>query len=365
MSRIVSVNTEHIHTQLADSEFVTTYGKEPTTRNHIIVMIESDCGVTGIGEACPLPFTEDDDPIKIKNHIDRVLSPFLIGKNPVDQDVFSRLTDKFPEVGGTARTGVDIALHDLTGKIRGVSLYEILGGRVRDEVEIAAVLGIGTPNSIANEAAEQIAQGMRSVKIKVGLDVDHDIETLKSVRERLGDSARIRADANTGYNFNQAQKFLKVAEQLNLEYLEQPLATDDYEGFSRLRKESNVHLLADESLYTYEDAMKLVESEAVDFFGIKLIKHGGIFQSKRIARLAEENGIECVMISPWETQIGVSAAVHLVLSGSNFNHPHELAPGSLRDDPFCGLHEKTGAYQAPTGKGLSIVYCQKHENPKP
>ncbi|MHA1943884.1 MAG: hypothetical protein ACW96M_05750, partial [Candidatus Thorarchaeota archaeon] len=69
----------------------------------------------------------------------------------------------------------------------------------------------------------------------------------------------------------------------------------------------------------------------------------------------EDNDIECVIISPWETQIGGSAAVHLVLSGSNFNHPHEIAPGSLRDDPFKGLVEDNGVYIPPKGVGLGIT----------
>ncbi|MFW9925600.1 MAG: mandelate racemase/muconate lactonizing enzyme family protein [Candidatus Thorarchaeota archaeon] len=354
MSKIVSVKTEQIQTMLAGNDFITTYGKEPTTRYHVIVRIESDNGVFGTGEACPLPFTEDDDPIQIQNQIDNQLGPFLIDRDPFDKGVLEDLTNQFPDVGGTARAGVDLALYDLVGKIREVPVYEYLGGLVRESVEIAAVLGIGSPECIANEALEEIEQGMKSVKIKVGLDVDRDIETLKIVRERVGDSARIRADANTGYTINQAQRFLEVAEEMNLEYLEQPLATNDYEGFSRLREESSVPLMADESLYTYEDALKLIEYEAVDLFGMKLIKHGGIFQAGRIAKLAEESGIECVMISPWETQIGVSAAVHLILSGSNFNHPHELAPGSLRDDPFKGLEVDNGIYLPPKGMGLGV-----------
>jgi len=216
------------------------------------------------------------------------------------------------------------------------------------------VLGIGTPQSIADEALHQLSQGMKSVKIKVGLSVERDIETLKLVRETVGESAKIRADANTGYSVKQALKVLKASEELNLEYLEQPLAVDDYEGFSQLRKSSSVPIMADESLYTYEDAQTLIDNVAVDFFGLKLIKHGGIYQTKRIAKLAEENDIECVIISPWETQIGVSAAVQLVLSGSNFNHPHELGPGSLKDDPFHGLVENNGLYLPPKGAGLGI-----------
>ena len=352
--RITSVGTEHIETHLADEGFTTTYGEEPSIRHHVIVKITSENGVVGIGEACPLPFTADDDPVQIKDEIDSQLAPFLIGKDPFNQEVFRELTDQFPYVGGTARTGVDLALYDLAGKIQSVPVFQILGGLYREHVEIAAVLGIGTPQSIADEAAFELNQGKKSVKIKVGLDVERDIETLKLVRETVGESAKIRADANTGYSVNQALEVLKASEELNLEYLEQPLAADDYEGFNQLRKASSIPIMADESVYTFEDAQKLIEHEAVDFLGLKLIKHGGIYQTKRIAKLAEENDIECVIISPWETQIGVSAAVHLVLSGSNFNHPHEIAPGSLRDDPFQGLIVENGRYLPSFAPGLGI-----------
>ncbi|MFW9870371.1 MAG: mandelate racemase/muconate lactonizing enzyme family protein [Candidatus Thorarchaeota archaeon] len=364
MSKIVSVKTKQIQTKLAGNDFITTYGKEPTTRHHVIVSIESDNGVVGVGEACPLPFTFDDDPDKIRREIDHQLAPNLIGKNPFDMNVYQNLTDKFPTVGGTARTGVDLALYDLMGKIRGVPVFELLGGQAQECVEIASVLGIGASETIAEAAVQQLQSGMRAVKIKVGLNVEKDVETLRLVREAVGKSAKIRADANTGYTVPEALQFLRVAEEMNLEYLEQPLPIENLQGFAQLQRKTSVPLMADESVYTYEDAKKLIEYDAVNLFGLKLIKHGGIFQTKRIAVLAEEYGIECVMISPWETQIGVSAAVHIVLSGSNFNHPHELAPGSLRDDPFCGLHELTGAYQAPTGTGLCIVPCHRQQNPK-
>lgn len=353
--RIASIRTQPIETHLADEGFRTTYGKEPSVRHHVIVKISTDNGTTGVGESCPLPFTADDDPVKIRNEIDGQLAPFLIGKNPFNQDIFRELTSKFPDVGGTARTGVDLALYDLAGKLRSVPVYQILGGLCREHVEIAAVLGIGTPQTIADDALHKLSQGMKSVKIKVGLDVARDIETLKLVRETVGESAKIRADANTGYSVKQALRVLTAFEDLNLEYLEQPLSVDNLEGLGQIRKSSSVPIMADESLQTYDDALKLIRHEAVDFFGLKLIKHGGIYQTKRIAELAKENDIECVIISPWETQIGVSAAVHLVLSGLNFNHPHEIGPGSLKDDPFQGLVEDNGKYLVPNGAGLGVV----------
>ena len=150
--RITSVRTESIETHLANEGFTTTYGEEPTTRHHVIVKITSENEVTGIGEACPLPFTADDDPVQIRDEIDGQLAPFLIGKDPFDQEVFRELTEQFQSVGGTARTGVDLALYDLAGKIQSIPVYQLLGGLVREHVEIAAVLGIGTPQSIADEA---------------------------------------------------------------------------------------------------------------------------------------------------------------------------------------------------------------------
>jgi L-alanine-DL-glutamate epimerase-like enolase superfamily enzyme len=354
MSRIESVTTEHIHTHLAGDDFVTTYGKEPTIRHHIIVKIKSIDGLVGIGEACPLPFTLDDDPGRIRHEIEDVLTPFLIGKDALDPIVFAELTSRFPNLGGTARTGVDLALYDLVGKIRNLPVYDLLGDRHRKRVEIAGVLGMGTPESIAREAAYQFSRGMRSVKIKVGLDVERDVETLRLVRNIVGYSAKIRADANAGYSMQQAMKAIQEFHKLDLEYLEQPLAPDNYEGMSQLRKAGNVPIMADESLYSYADAQKLIRYDAADFFGLKLIKHGGIYQSRRIAQLAEENDIECVIISPWETQIGISGGIHLAVASSNFNHAHEIAAGSLEDDPFFGLEEHLGEYRLPHGPGLGI-----------
>jgi L-alanine-DL-glutamate epimerase-like enolase superfamily enzyme len=322
----------------------------------VIVWITADNGVTGIGEACPLPFTADDDFNHIKRVIDEDLGPSLIGKNPFDFDLLDKELDGYPLAGGTARTGVDIALHDLAGKIREVPLYEVLGGLSRERVELAKVLGMGTPNEIAEKALQSIEQGAKAIKIKVGIEPDQDIETLKRVRDAVGDLVGIRADANTGYSLKTALHVLRKTANLDLEYLEQPLAAEDHEGLGQLRKQSSIPIMADESLYTIDDARSLIRHKAADFFGLKLIKHGGIYKTKRIASLAEEYDIECVVISPWETQIGVSAGVHIVLSGSNFNHPHEIGTKELADDPVRGLVEDTGIIQSPRGPGLGVIF---------
>ncbi|MFW9803769.1 MAG: mandelate racemase/muconate lactonizing enzyme family protein [Candidatus Thorarchaeota archaeon] len=355
MVSIASFRTRLVRTHLA-GEFVTTYGSEPTTRHHVMVWITADNGITGIGEACPLPFTADDDFNHIKRVIDQDLGPSMIGKNPFDFDLLNENLDEYPLAGGTARAGVDIALHDLAGKLRGVPIYQILGGLSRDHVDLAKVLGIGNPAEIAKMALQEVEQGAKAIKIKVGIEPAQDIETLKLVRDVVGDSVGIRADANTGYSVETALKVLRRTENIDLEYLEQPVAADDYDGLSQIRQESGTPIMADESLYTIKDAESLIGHESVDFFGLKLIKHGGIYRANQIASLAEEHGIECVVISPWETQIGVSAAVHLVLSGSNFNHPHEIGTQELADDPIQGLVEDQGTILRPVRPGLGVDF---------
>jgi L-alanine-DL-glutamate epimerase-like enolase superfamily enzyme len=354
MAIIDSVRTRLVQTHLA-SDFMTTYGSEPTIRHHVIVWITAD-GVTGIGEACPLPFTADDDFNQIKRVIDQDLGPTLVGENLFDLDYLDEKLNQYPLAGGTARAGIDIALHDLAGKLRSVPLYRMLGGLSRERVELAKVLGIGSPSEIAKKALLNIKHGAKAIKIKVGIEPDQDIETLRQVRDVVGGSVKIRADANTGYSVQTALKVLRATESVDLEYLEQPVAADDHDGLNQIRKQSSTPIMADESLHTLKDAESLIQQEAVDFFGLKLIKHGGIYKARQISSLAEEHGIECVVISPWETQIGVSAGVHLILSGSNFNHPHEIGTKELADDPARGLVEAEGTIFPPVGKGLGVTF---------
>ncbi|UCE10857.1 MAG: hypothetical protein JSW61_02720 [Candidatus Thorarchaeota archaeon] len=356
MPRIVSVSTEIARTRLVNEDFVTTYGREPVVRFHVIVRVKSDTGIIGIGEACPLPFTPDDDHERIRHAIDNDLGPLLVGEDPFDLGAIHGKMNRIPLPGKTALAGIDIAVYDLIGKTRGVPVYEILGGTKRESVEVASALGIGSLSFIVKSAEEKLAKGAKAIKIKVGIDIDKDIETMKAVRDAVGDLIKIRADANTGYSLKAATRVLRAAERIGLEYLEQPLAANDYDGLAHLRKNSSVPIMADESLQTVEDARRLIEHEAVDLFGLKLIKHGGIYPTRTISTLAEENGIECVLISPWETQIGVAAGVHLIISSSNFNHPHETGIRELKNDPIQGLKEEMGIIQPPTGSGLGVSF---------
>jgi len=356
MSKIVSVKTKILETHSVNEDFVTSYGPEPTIKYHVMVQLTSNDGISGVGEACPLPDFSGETHDTIQKMIDKYYTPLILDKDPFDLELIHKEFEyKYP-YNNAAKAAIDMALYDLLGKTLDVPVYRLLGGLCRTHVEVGAALGIGKPSIVAHRAARYVEQGAKAVKLKVGINVKQDIDTVKAVRDTIGEGIHIRIDANAGYTVKEAMKVLTRTETFDVEYFEQPIAAWDREGLSLLRKSSSTPIMVDESICTIGDAVELIRSEAADFFGLKLIKHGGIYKTKKIAILAEANGIECVVISPWETQIGQAAGIHLILSCSNFNHPNDLGTDGLKDDPTRGLQEERGIISVPTDPGLGVSY---------
>ncbi|MHA1993267.1 MAG: mandelate racemase/muconate lactonizing enzyme family protein [Candidatus Hodarchaeales archaeon] len=356
MSKIVEIETEYLATKLTDENFITTYGTEPSIKTHVIVRITSNDGFSGIGESCPLPDFSGETSDTIKLMIDKYYAHILLNKDPFNLEALHQELDRQFPANNSAKAAIDMALHDLVGKTLDVPVYKLLGGLCRTKVDTCEALGMGEPLVLAQKAEQFLKLGIKAVKLKVGVDLQKDIETVKTVRDIVGDDFNIRIDANEGYSLNTAVKVLKKIERWDIEYVEQPIAAWDYDGLNFLRKSVDIPIMVDESICTIVDAVKLIQSRAADLFGLKLIKHGGIFKTTKIATLAECNDIECVLISPWETQIGVAAALHIALSSPNFKHPQGIGLGALQDDPTSGLYQKQGALQIPSASGLGISY---------
>lgn len=356
MTKITAIQTDLLKTRLVDDEFITTYGAEPSVKHHVITKITSDAGLSGIGEACPLPDFTGETYDTIKLIIDKYYAPLLVGKDAFDLEQIHHELDFHYPANNAAKAAIDMALYDLIGKTLDIPAYKLLGGAYRHQVELGSSLGIGKPSTIAEKAQNLVIQGAKAIKLKVGLNSEQDIETVKAVRETLGDAIKIRIDANAGYSLKTAMKVLKKIERWDIDYAEQPITAWDHEGLKLMRKSTYIPIMVDESLCTIEDAAALIRRGAADLFGMKLIKHGGIYKAKKIVILAEANNIDCVMISPWETQIGQAAAVHLALASSNCNRPHDLGTKELKDDPTEGLQEEHGIIRAPTAAGLGVTY---------
>lgn len=321
-----------------------------------MVKIASNEDVSGVGEASLLPFFTGETPEGVKHVIDNYFTPRLIGQDPFDLGRIHHSMDRALPHNSSAKAAVDIALYDLAGKLTKLPVYKLLGGCYRDKVDLTWAIGIKDPQETARDAQVAIAKGFKAVKLKIGLNPRRDIEAVASVRDAIGTGDKIRVDANQGYTPQEAIATIRAIQKYEIEYVEQPIPAWNVKGLARIRNTVPVPILADESVHTLRDALNLIKEDAVDLFGIKLIKMGGLYNARKITVLAEANDIECVLISPWETRVGIAAGVHLAVASENTNHPHELDLISLKDDPAVGLRQENGIILLPKGPGLGINY---------
>jgi L-alanine-DL-glutamate epimerase-like enolase superfamily enzyme len=329
---IQSVEAKVIKTPFQLS-FKTTYGNFPDYQSHLIVKITDQDGYSGIGEASPLPFFTGETTDIMKIAVEKELGPAIIG-----MDLFS-----LEEIHGTmnnvlnpatgAKSAIDMALWDLKGKHLNTPVYKLFGGR-KKEIKVAYALGEDTPENMSELALNKVNEGFNTIKIKIGSDPEKDVEAVRKVRQAVGPSIKLRVDANQGYSVKTAIETIGKISEYSIEYIEQPVPGWNIDGLAEIRKQVHIPVMADESLHSIHDALQLVKKEAVDLFGIKLIKCAGLTHALKISHIAEAAGIKCVLISPWDTWLGTSAGCHLATLFSS-NYAQELVgPFYLSDDPF-------------------------------
>ena len=178
LTKINQVKTTILETHSSDTDFVTSYGPEPTIKYHVMVKIVSNEDVSGFGEASPLPDFSGETHDIIQSMIDKYYSPILIGKDPFDLElIHHEMNYKYP-ANHASKAAIDMALYDLCGKTLNIPVYQLLGGRCREQVEIGAALGIGTPSETAQKAKDYVNQGAKAIKLKVGINPKQDIQTV-------------------------------------------------------------------------------------------------------------------------------------------------------------------------------------------
>ncbi|MDB5622026.1 MAG: L-Ala-D/L-Glu epimerase, partial [Devosia sp.] len=312
--------------KLDNQTLATSYGANVTQREHVFVSITNEDGTTGYGEGSPLPHFSGERAREMRVVIEEVLGPVLVGLDPFDTEQAQQALDHgFPH-HSASKAALISALFDLQGKLAGLPVHALLAGKLKDSVQVGGAVGITDDAAVLARVDELWQRGIRTVKFKIGADVNRDIAVIRLLRERLPPELEIRADANAGFSFSQAQRFIGAVGDCRLQYLEQPLAPHDWKGLRRLRGEGTP-IAVDESLFGLHDAFGLLAEDAADVFIIKLIKVGGLHQARKIVGLAEAAGISCVVVSPYETSLGVAANLHLAAGSTAFSLAAELGVG--------------------------------------
>ena len=283
-----------------------------STRSTTLVRVETDEGITGIGSA-----SGNGELIEII--IAKVIKPLLVSMDPTDIDA---IWDKAYFRGGhkefgtrgigvVALSGVDIALWDILGKIRGLPLYQLLGGKRRDKVPVyATALYPEEPSQVARRARAFAERGFHGVKIKVGFDLDQDIRIVRAVREELGKNFIVMTDANQGYNVDVALKAADAFADCGAYWLEEPLFVEDIEGHAILREKGRTPIAVGENLHMRYAFENFILRGAVDFIQPDVARAGGISEIKKIAALAARHKVP-VSFHTWGDGVALAASVHL------------------------------------------------------
>ena len=288
-------------------------GTSRMSRN-IVLKIYTDEDYRGLGEACPSRRITFDT---LESSIEALekLSSKILGKDPFRIEVFQEI---YGSVRGNTsiKAAIDMAIYDLIGKYCGKPVYKIFGG-YRDEIETDVTIGIKSPHEMAESAKKWVKKGFRKIKIKVGINPAEDIERIRMVREAIGDNVELRIDANQGWSVEDAIKVLNKVEKYDIKFCEQPVLYTDIDGLKKVKENSPIPIMADESVHNSRDALKVIEKDAVDLINIKLMKSGGINEAMRIAHMCEAAGVPNMIGCMGESKIGITAAVHTALAFKN------------------------------------------------
>ncbi len=284
------------------------------TSPFLLVKVHTDEGITGLGEVSCTPGWSGEDQVTAAHFINSLLAPLLIGENPTE---IERLTVKLQRgVAGNpfTKSALEMALWDILGKAAGLPVYRLLGGPVRAAVPTKFSVSGQKPEKAAEIAAWAVAQGFRTMKVKVGVEPNEDVARVRAVRAAVGPDVRLGVDANGGWSPRVAIQTIRRLYEYNIYFAEQPVPALDVSWLADVRRQVQVPVMADESVYTLQDAMAVVRAGAADVLSVYVGKGGGIGPARKIAAVAEAAGLTCTVGSNLELGVASAAMIHLAMA---------------------------------------------------
>ena len=328
--------------------YTIAYETVASTTN-IFMRVETNELITGYGCAAPDEKITGETPATVLKAISDVAETELKGADPLRLvRIIERLKDALKEQP-SAIAMVDMAVHDILGKVSRIPLWKILGG-YKSCFKTSVTIGILPADETVAKARDWISQGFTALKLKGGQDVESDIERVKQVREAVGPNIELRFDANQGYTVEQTLRFVEGARNVHLELIEQPTAQAQPDLIGRVTQEVSLPIMADEGLMNLRDAFRLARRDLVDMVNVKLMKVGGIYESSLINAVARSAGLEVMVGCMDEAALGIAAGLHFALSKPNVAYCDLDGHIGLQGDPSDGAVIIRNGVLYPTNK---------------
>ncbi|AQX54352.1 dipeptide epimerase [Priestia flexa] len=296
------------------------------------VIITLENGITGRGAAAPTYVITGDSLESILAALKGPIKAAIIGRDVKEFQLLLQSVQSCCVGNTSAKAAADIALHDAYSRLIEVPLHTYLGGK--KTLSTCMTIGVDTPEKMTKAAKSAVADGFQVLKIKVGANPELDIERIQKIHEAIPSYIKLRLDANQGWRAKQAVQIIHEMESrnFNIEFIEQPVPSYDLDGLKFVTNRVSTLIMADESLFSVKDALKLVAGRYVDLLNIKLMKCGGINEAWKIASIAEANGVGCMIGSMMEPCFSVGAAAHFAAAHPNVHYFDLDAPLWLDGD---------------------------------
>jgi L-alanine-DL-glutamate epimerase-like enolase superfamily enzyme len=319
----------------------------------IIVIIKTDAGITGYGECSPYTSINGES-LDTCFIVGQYFAKILKGKDSLQIKECCAAMDKIIFSNSSIKSAFDMALHDIAAQHAGVPLYKFLGGKNNKVLTTDMTVSIGDPKKMAADAAKFKEQGFPAIKVKLGESKEKDVERIATIRKAIGKDIPLRIDANQGWKVKTAIETLNALEEFNIQHCEEPIARWNFMKLRKVKKNSPIPIMADESCCDHHDAKRLIDLKACDMINVKLGKSSGIYNAKKIIAIAEKANMDMQVGAFMESRLGITAAAHLALCSDHIKHCDFDTPLMFTEDPVSGgiIYENNGVMKLSETAGL-------------
>ncbi len=309
--KITRISAHQVDLPLYEGSYKWSGGKSVDVFDSTIVKVETDDGIAGHGEVCPLgPFYLPAYAAGARAGIAE-LGPHLLGENPIELDKLNRRMDAALKEHAYVKSAIDMACWDILGQVAGLPVCELLGGRYGDDFVLYRAISQEAPEAMAGRVAEYRAEGYRRFQLKVGGDPDVDIERIRAVADKLKPGDKLIADANTGWLKHEAMRVVRAVRDVDV-YIEQPCLS--YEECLSIRRHTDHPFVLDEDIDGMTPLLQGHADLAMDVVNIKISKFGGLTKARQARDLCVSLGIAMTIEDSWGGDIVTAAIAHLAHS---------------------------------------------------
>jgi muconate cycloisomerase len=320
-----------------------------------MIRVETENGLMGYGECAPWPPLGVDQATTL-DFVTRRMGPILVGQDVRNINLLMSRLDELAPGNVFARAGLEMALYDMVGKSLNVSVSALLGGRLRDRIQVTALVSLASPQEMSERAAAAKELGFRCVKLKLGADKALEVERVIAVRQAVGSDIALRVDPNGVWSVPMTLEILRALESQDLEMLEQPVPREDLFGLVKLSQSTAVPILVDESVFNARDAALVLRMGFTGIVNVKVDEAGGVREAMKVIELCSAMGTPVLLGSMITTAIGSAASLHVAAVAPGLAYASDIVGSSLLVSDLARppLRAEEGHIAVPTGPGLGI-----------